>query len=116
MVSGDAISRIILFATYTIRCISFHTASATLIRSLVSERCFHPHPYSLHTLFHLIPLYHYFVKFYQPHRVCSTHKGPENPYIIFIGKPGRPKVVYEDNIKMNPKLRGWKDVDWIYRA
>jgi len=43
-----------------------------------------------------------------------------NAYKILVGKRegkrphGRPRLRWEDNIKMYPKEMGWKGVDWIY--
>jgi hypothetical protein len=42
-----------------------------------------------------------------------------NEHNILFGKPvwkrplGRPRRRWEDNIKMDPREIGWKDVDWI---
>jgi hypothetical protein len=33
-------------------------------------------------------------------RKCNTHRAKRNTYRIFMGKPGRPRSRWEDNIKM----------------
>jgi hypothetical protein len=46
----------------------------------------------------------------------------ESAYKILFGKPegkrplGRPRRGFEDNIRMDLKEIGWKDVDWIHLA
>jgi len=45
-----------------------------------------------------------------------------NAYRILVGKHegtrplGRPRYIWEDNIKLNLRGVGWDGMDWIYRA
>jgi hypothetical protein len=45
-----------------------------------------------------------------------------NPYSILFGRPegkrplGRPRRRWEDNIRMDLREIGWKDVDWVHLA
>jgi hypothetical protein len=45
-----------------------------------------------------------------------------NTYRIFLEKPegkrplGRPTCRWEDNIKMDPREKGWGGMDWIHLA
>jgi hypothetical protein len=45
-----------------------------------------------------------------------------NSYYVFIGKPGRkrplgrPRLRWEDNIRMDIRKIEWKGVDWIHLA
>jgi hypothetical protein len=52
---------------------------------------------------------------------CSTH-GKRNAHKTLVGKPegkkplGKPRRRWEDNIKMNLRVMGWKGGDWIHLA
>jgi hypothetical protein len=52
-------------------------------------------------------------------RPCSTHGEKRNAYRILVGKPerkrplGRPRLRWEDNIKIDPEEIGWGGMDWI---
>jgi hypothetical protein len=55
-------------------------------------------------------------------RACSTHGEKRNAYRILVGKPerkkliGRPRIRWEDNIRMYLRERGWGGIDWIHLA
>jgi hypothetical protein len=50
------------------------------------------------------------------------HGGENDAYRILVGKPeekrplGRPRHMWEDNIKMDLREMGWGGIDWIYLA
>jgi hypothetical protein len=50
---------------------------------------------------------------------CSTNGEKRNAYRILVGKPedkrqlGRPRRIWEDNIKMDLRDREWGGMDWI---
>jgi hypothetical protein len=52
-------------------------------------------------------------------RTCSTTGKKENAYRLLVGKPegerplGRPRLRWEDNIKMDIRDLGWGGMDWI---
>jgi hypothetical protein len=45
-----------------------------------------------------------------------------NVYIVLVGKPewkrplGRPRYRWEEDIRVNLRETGWKDVDWMHLA
>jgi hypothetical protein len=53
-------------------------------------------------------------------RACSTHGEMRNAYKIWVGSPvrkrplRRPRLRWEDNIKMVFQEIGWEGVDWTY--
>jgi hypothetical protein len=53
---------------------------------------------------------------------CSAHSGDELVYKMLVGKPDgkrplrRHRCRWENNIKMDLKVIGWEDVDWIHLA
>ena len=53
---------------------------------------------------------------------CSTYGGEESLYRVLVGKPegkrplGRPRVRWEDNIKMDLQEVGCGGMDWIELA
>jgi hypothetical protein len=54
-------------------------------------------------------------------RACSMHGEQRNAYRILVGKPerrplGRPRKMWESNIKMYLRDIGWSGMDWIYLA
>jgi hypothetical protein len=44
---------------------------------------------------------------------CSTNGGNRNAYRLLLGKQGRPRRRWVDNIRMDLGEVGWGDVDWI---
>jgi hypothetical protein len=50
---------------------------------------------------------------------CSTHGKEEDAYRILMGEPegkrplGRPRNMWEDNIKMDLREIGWGGMEWI---
>jgi hypothetical protein len=55
-------------------------------------------------------------------RACSTYGGKRGAYRILVGRPegrqplGRPRHIWEDNIKMDLPEVGWGVMDWIELA
>jgi hypothetical protein len=55
-------------------------------------------------------------------RACNTHEAKRNAYRILVGKPegkrplGRPRRMWEDDIKMGLREIGWGGVYWIHLA
>jgi hypothetical protein len=55
-------------------------------------------------------------------RACSTHGEKRNAYRVLVGKSegnrllGRPRLGWEDNIKMDLKEIVWGGMDWIHLA
>jgi hypothetical protein len=52
-------------------------------------------------------------------RACSTHREKRNAYRILVGKlegkrpTERPKLKWEDNIKIDLRKMEWGDMGWI---
>jgi hypothetical protein len=52
-------------------------------------------------------------------RACSTYEEKRNDNRVFVGRPKgkgslqRRRRMWEDNIKIYLRERGWGDVDWI---
>jgi hypothetical protein len=52
-------------------------------------------------------------------RACSTNGEKRNAYRTLVGKPeakrppGRPRLRWEDNIRMDLRVIGWGGMDWI---
>jgi hypothetical protein len=52
-------------------------------------------------------------------RACSTNGEKRNAYRILVGKPegkrplGRPRYRLVDKIKIDLRVLGWGDMDWI---
>jgi hypothetical protein len=55
-------------------------------------------------------------------RACSTHGGIIDAYSVLVVKPegkrllGRPRLRWEDNIRMDLREVGWEGVDSIHLA
>jgi hypothetical protein len=53
---------------------------------------------------------------------CNMHERMRNAYSILVGKPEgkrpleRPKYRWEDNIRMDLRVMGWEDVEWMLLA
>jgi hypothetical protein len=47
---------------------------------------------------------------------CSTYGERRGLYRVLVGKPGRPRLRWEDNIKMDLQEVGCRDIDRIELA
>jgi hypothetical protein len=80
------------------------------------------HNEELHNLY--ISLNIKMIKLRRMRWVCNVVHMEEmrNPYNILVGKPegkkscGRPRHIWEDNIRMDPREIWWKGVDWMHLA
>jgi hypothetical protein len=55
-------------------------------------------------------------------KVCNTHGEMRRACGLLVGKPkgkrplGRPRRIWEDNIRMDLREIGWEGVDWMHVA